>query len=99
MPGFTKTSAAATVAALGAIILTANGTPAWATGFGVTNLVSDGFVPAKTIDPNLINPWGIASGPPTFLWVSDNGVDMATIYSGKGQKLPLNVDVSVAPTC
>jgi len=98
MPGFTKTSAATTAAALGAIILTANGMPAQAAGFRVINLVSDGSVPAKTIDPNLINPWGISSGPPTFLWVSDNGVDMATIYSGTGQKIPLNVAVPGAPT-
>jgi hypothetical protein len=28
--------------------------------FTRTNLVSDGFVPAAHIDPNLVNPWGIA---------------------------------------
>src|SRR5262245_23029452 len=27
------------------------------------NLVSDGFVPADVIDPNLINAWGIAPNP------------------------------------
>ena len=29
------------------------------TSYVQTNLVSDGSVPAKTTDPNLINPWGI----------------------------------------
>ena len=29
--------------------------------FKQTNLVSDGTVPAATIDPNLINPWGIST--------------------------------------
>jgi len=48
MPGFSKISAAATVAALGAIILTVNGTAAQAaTGYRVTNLVSDGSVPPR----------------------------------------------------
>jgi len=28
-----------------------------ATGYKQTNLVSDGFIPAPNIDPNLINPW------------------------------------------
>jgi uncharacterized protein (TIGR03118 family) len=99
MPGFTKTSTAASVAALGAIFLTVNATAAQAaTGYRITNLVSDGSVPAKTVDPNLINPWGISAGPTTPFWVSDNGVDMATIYTGTGQKLPLNVAVPGAPT-
>lgn len=30
-----------------------------------TNLVSDGFAPAQTIDPNLKNPWGWCSLQPT----------------------------------
>lgn len=53
--------------------------------FQQTNLVSDGFVKAPVIDPNLINPWGVsfrATGP---FWVSDNGTGVATIYTGKGQ--------------
>ena len=35
--------------------------------FRQTNLVSDGTVPAETIDPNLINPWGISSPTPKGL--------------------------------
>src|SRR5215813_13390235 len=53
--------------------------------FVQTNLVSDGFVPAPTMDPNLINPWGVAHGPTTPFWVSDNGAGVATIYTGTGQ--------------
>ena len=49
-----------------------------------TNLVSDGFVPALTIDPNLINPWGVSSSPTGPFWVSDNGAGVITIYSGAG---------------
>jgi len=29
--------------------------------YAVTNLVSDGSVPATTMDPNFINPWGVSN--------------------------------------
>jgi uncharacterized protein (TIGR03118 family) len=54
------------------------------TSFAQTNLVSDGFVPAPTIDPNLINPWGIAHSATSPFWVSDNGMGVTTIYTGAG---------------
>jgi uncharacterized protein (TIGR03118 family) len=56
----------------------------------VTNLVSDGFVPAPTVDPNLVNPWGLASGPTSPIWVNDNGPGVTTLYSGS-TKIPLTV--------
>ena len=53
--------------------------------FTETDLVSDGSVPAVTVDPNLVNPWGISfnddEGP---FWVSDNGTGVTTIYDGAG---------------
>jgi uncharacterized protein (TIGR03118 family) len=54
------------------------------TSFAQTNLVSDGFVPAVTIDPNLINPWGVAFSATGPFWVADNGKGVATIYDGAG---------------
>jgi uncharacterized protein (TIGR03118 family) len=54
------------------------------TVFTQTNLVSDGFLPAPTIDPNLINPWGVSSSATSPFWVSDNGTGVATIYNGAG---------------
>jgi uncharacterized protein (TIGR03118 family) len=54
------------------------------TTFMQTNLVSDGFVPAPTIDPNLINPWGIAHSATSPFWVSDNGAGVTTVYTGAG---------------
>ena len=54
------------------------------TTFLQTNLVSDGFVPAPTIDPNLINPWGIAHSATSPFWVSDNGMGATTVYTGAG---------------
>src|SRR5437879_6037341 len=59
-----------------------------ATTFTQTNLVSDLPGMAKTTDPNLVNPWGMALGLNSGLWVSDNGAGKATTYDGKGQPLP-----------
>jgi uncharacterized protein (TIGR03118 family) len=66
---------------------------AYADVFEQTNLVSDSVLsaPAQVQDPNLINPWGIAEGPTTPFWVSDNGTGLATIYRVNGGT------VSIAP--
>jgi uncharacterized protein (TIGR03118 family) len=49
--------------------------------FSQTNLVSDlTTVGAQIVDPNLKNPWGLAFGPTTPLWVADNGTSVATLY-------------------
>jgi uncharacterized protein (TIGR03118 family) len=50
--------------------------------FRQLNLVSDIAGVARITDPNLVNPWGMAAGPTTPLWVSDNGTDVSTLYSG-----------------
>jgi uncharacterized protein (TIGR03118 family) len=46
------------------------------------NLVSDIDGVARITDPNLVNPWGLAAGPSTPVWVADNGTDVSTLYSG-----------------
>src|SRR5207302_6382540 len=58
--------------------------------FTQTNLVSDGAVPAATIDPNLQNPWGIALSATSPFWISDNATGLATLYTGTGQPAPTN---------
>jgi hypothetical protein len=53
--------------------------PASATAYLITPLVTDdaaalaaaGFGPAATIDPNLINPWGVSRSGTSPFWVSD----------------------------
>src|SRR5439155_12451147 len=40
-----------------------------------------------TTDPNLVNPWGMALGLNSGLWVSDNGSGMATSYDGTGKPI------------
>lgn len=61
--------------------------------FTQTNLVSDIKGEAKTFDPNLVNPWGIAHSATSPFWVSDNGAGVATLYTGSGAKLGLVVTV------
>jgi uncharacterized protein (TIGR03118 family) len=46
------------------------------------NLISDIPGMASITDPNLVNPWGLAAGPTSPLWVADNGADVSTVYTG-----------------
>ena len=50
--------------------------------FRQTNLISNRTDQgAQVVDPNLQNPWGLAFGPATPLWVADNNAGTATIYT------------------
>jgi uncharacterized protein (TIGR03118 family) len=71
------------------------------------NLVSDQAGKADLMDPDLVNPWGLAFGPatsPTPAWTANNGKDNATLYTGglapgDVTKVPLTVPVDGgAPT-
>ena len=67
-------------------------------------LVSDQPGVAQVTDPHLVNAWGMSHGPDTPLWVSDNGADVSTLYSGATgatppQVVPLTVSIpGGAPT-
>jgi uncharacterized protein (TIGR03118 family) len=61
--------------------------------FTQTNLVSDIPGLAKTTDPNLVNPWGVAFSSSSPFWVSDNGTGLATLYNGAGVKQGLVVTI------
>jgi uncharacterized protein (TIGR03118 family) len=65
--------------------------------FTQTNLVSDMPGVAPTIDPNLINPWGVADSPTGPFWVADNGKGVATIYTGAGTKVDGAITVAAIP--
>jgi uncharacterized protein (TIGR03118 family) len=60
-------------------------------GFRQINLVSDIPGKARLTDPNLVNPWGLAFGPTTPLWVADNGTDVATLYAGGTPGTPIGI--------
>src|SRR5271170_3795323 len=46
--------------------------------YSVTNLVSDGSVPATITDPNFINPWGVTNA--TF-WINTQGTGLNYVIS------------------
>jgi uncharacterized protein (TIGR03118 family) len=57
--------------------------PSTTNAFLETDLVSDQAGKAALQDANLVNPWGIALSPTAgAFWVSDNGKDVATLYTG-----------------
>ena len=67
--------------------------------YAVTPLVSDSTAtPAASTDASLVNAWGLSAGPTTPWWVSDNGTNLSTLYSGTGAKTALTVRVPGAPT-
>jgi len=65
-----------------------------------TVVVSDQPGVAPVTDSNLVNPWGIAFGPTTPLWVANNGTSTSTLYSTNPTptKVPLVVATQPAPT-
>ena len=59
------------------------------TAFTVTNLVADtAGTAALATDAHLVNPWGIAFGPTTAIWVANNRTASATQYDGNGKAQP-----------
>src|SRR5262249_56139936 len=100
-------AARAAAGARAAMTLAASG--AWAapacSGCGYTqiNMVSNQPGHAPLTDPDLVNAWGLSASPGTNstpgtpLWVSDNGTDVTTLYSGATattvNKVPLTVSI------
>ena len=68
-------------------------TPTPANSYLVHNLVSDLPSMADYQDPNLVNPWGIATTATSPFWLSNNGSGTSTIYSTIGTPSSLVVTV------
>src|SRR5439155_10417291 len=59
-----------------------------------TNYQSDIAGVAAHVDPNLVNPWGMAANSTgTTIWVSDNGTGVSTLYQQDGTALSLVVTI------
>lgn len=66
--------------------------------YQVTPLVADqASAAAATTDPNLVNPWGLAYGPTTDFWVSNQATSTTTVYDGLGQRLATPFVVAIPP--
>src|SRR6476620_12319934 len=66
--------------------------------FAVTKLVSDASgAGAVTVDPNLVNSWGLAFNP-TFgvMWVGNEGSGTSTVYDVNGVPLTPVVTIPTA---
>ena len=84
---------AGAVAGLAALLSTATGSFAAAQVTGTyrqVNLVSDIPGVARVTDPNLVNPWGMSEPPGGPVWVSDNGANVSTLYTGDQGGSPLS---------
>ncbi len=60
-------------------------------GYTQTNIVSDQPGQAALTDPNLVNAWGMSHGPNTPVWVSDNGTNKSTLYTGANGVAPPSI--------
>lgn len=77
------------IVALGLAVGLALATGQAKANYAVTDLVSDLPGVAPVTDPNLVNPWGLASSPTSPIWVADNGAGVSTLYNGAGQRFPI----------
>jgi len=74
------------------------GSAAEANAYTVTALVSNNGVPGTTVDPHLVNAWGLVAGPTTPWWVNAADADKSLLYNAAGGKLALEVTVAGGPT-
>src|SRR6266545_1727715 len=58
-----------------------------------TNFQSDIPGVAQHVDPNLVNPWGMAVSSGGVIWVSNNGTGTSTLYQQDGTALTLVVEI------
>ncbi len=84
-----------TLVALGASLTPASSSE---NSYKLTRLVSDKPGVGQLQDTNLVNAWGLVSGPSTPWWVANNHSDTSTLYDGSGNRIPLVVTVAGAPT-
>lgn len=65
--------------------------------FSSANLVSDlDTVGAKFVDPNLVNPWGMALSSSNTIFISDNGMGVSTEYDLGGT--PTGLVITIPPS-
>jgi uncharacterized protein (TIGR03118 family) len=68
---------------------------AFAQHYQQTDLVanSTSVSSTATIDPNLVNAWGLSRASGSPWWVADNGTGLSTLYDGTGAIVPLVVTI------
>ncbi|HET7128253.1 MAG TPA: hypothetical protein VFJ93_04170, partial [Gaiellaceae bacterium] len=66
--------------------------------FVVRRLVADVPGHAAHVDPQLVNPWGLAATPTGEWWTGNEARESSTLYSASGRKTALDVHVDGGPT-
>jgi uncharacterized protein (TIGR03118 family) len=86
---------AAGVAALILTLIVIVASNALAQHYTRTDLTTDNasVSPAPNIDPNLVNPWGMARSSGSPWWISDNGTSLSTLYDSTGLAKSLVVSI------
>src|SRR2546430_7592966 len=64
-----------------------------ADSYSWTNFQSDIAGVAAHVDPNLVNPWGMAASSGGTIWVSNNGTGTSTLYNQDGTARSLIVTI------
>lgn len=77
----------------GALSAAIAATPSPGNTYLIHNLVSDLPGMADFQDPNLVNPWGIATSSTSPFWIGNNGTGTSTIYSTNGTPNSLVVNI------
>src|ERR1700716_1165318 len=77
-------------AAVLGLVLSLGSSSAFAQHYVNATLVKN-TAPAKHVDPQMVNPWGLVYGPGSPFWVSDAGSGFSTLYDGTGVKQSLVV--------
>jgi uncharacterized protein (TIGR03118 family) len=67
-----------------------------ASAFTAKNLVADtSGTSATTVDPNLVNPWGLVFAPTAPVWIANNHSETSTLYDGNGAPIPAGTPLVV----
>ncbi|MBX3157232.1 MAG: TIGR03118 family protein [Deltaproteobacteria bacterium] len=72
------------------------GTTQVAAGFTRVDLVSNLPDVALHQDANLVNAWGITTGPGGF-WIANNGTGVLSVFDADGNAAPLNDTITLEP--
>jgi uncharacterized protein (TIGR03118 family) len=85
--------AAGCAAGISSAVAAGPATPTAANSYLVHNLVSDLPSMADYEDPNLVNPWGLATTASSPFWIGNNGTGTSTLYGTTGAPIALVVTV------
>src|SRR5437016_3596932 len=68
------------------------------TAYRVVKLTSDESGVARRFDPNLANPWGLVIRPHRRIMIANNGLDLAAVYTPRGQPTGNRINIPGPPT-